>query len=661
MLCQVCKDRLESIGKPTLCCLVDGLKVKAKEGISIHKYLCVLEKHPFGHHPDEASFARSVEQGCVVCSDVPVDGDQEVQKNGAREHGFFTTFILSCSDYNRFSMTVQSNYGSKMIELIPVKIANSPILNDTLNFDLYDSTDSPQTWSTIFNWMMTCSSTHTQCKNEIQGSQYKPTRLLKTDFRNIYSREAHTFQLVRGDECPGSSPYVTLSYRWGDKSLNNTLRLLKTTSGWLQKPNPIKRLPKTLRDAMYIAYRFGIQYIWIDRLCIYQDSPEDWREEAGTMRDVYRNASLCISALSAEDDEGGCLFTRNTELVVPTLIKLNGEDVTFRADLEDTAWCTSFQNEPLLERGWILQERLMSPRTIHFGKKQVFWECAELHACETHPRGFEKFPHDQQDEDNPVLWKQLIATPTIQRTASDYSIRIFASWSAAISLYSSTKLTESNDKLVAVSGLAQDMKKALQQYTHRKHWYLAGLWEDVLIETLIWYVRVGAPANRPINYRAPSWSWASLDGHIIMPDKFFSEITRLSHLLSSGMEFLGEDDTREVKHGMLTLRGPICLIGTGRSADNQYEIEAFRRLDDQRLIGYYDNDQDWLSRPTVIFDTIGASKGLLFCLWMVTQPAMLRGWQASGIALHKVEGNAYQRDGIDGFIDSFTQKEVKII
>ncbi|KAI0837418.1 HET-domain-containing protein [Hypoxylon sp. FL0890] len=518
---------------------------------------CVYEDHQFGHHKDEDSFARSARQGCVMCSDFPLYQDQRSQKNTAKEVGYFTIFRVAY-EHNNLCMTVESNYGSKTIELLPAQTVWTP--GNRLNFDLGSSTDSPETWSMIFTWMKTCSWFHDRCKTKTEGNNYP---------KSMYSGSPPTFRLVSGDRCPQRSSYVTLSYRWGDKPLEKTLRLLRGTSSYLE------------RDAMDIAYRFGIRYLWIDRLCIYQDSAEDWNKEAGTMQSVYRNASFCISALGAEDDEGGCFSSRNPGLVAPTPIHLNGMKETFRADLEDTAWRTAFQ------------ERLMSPRTIHFGRKQ------------THPEGFGKFApvsdssplklNKNQDNVDFGLWKQLIATPIIPDTTTDPRTQLLANWSATMSL----------DKLVAVSGLAKDVRKGLQSIRPGRYQYLAGLWEDVLLETLVCY-------------RAPSWSWASLDGHIIIQDTFLEETTELSSLLSADMDFFGEDDTREVKGGRLTLYGPACIIEPDASSDNQHEpIECNK------------DEEGWLND----FRTE------LFCIWIVAQPAALGGWQASGLALRCVGPN----------------------
>ncbi|KAI1136639.1 HET-domain-containing protein [Hypoxylon sp. FL0543] len=710
MLCKVCKDGLESIGTSTARCLYswghtassqrlstkdltwDNLykhfavpsppnsPSRGEDRRSIEDCCCVYDNHSFGHHRDEDSFARSARQGCVMCSDFPLYQDQDNERNETKEHGYFTIFKVAY-EHNILCMTVDSDFGSKTIELLPAKTVWAP--GNSLNFDLECSTNSPQTWSMIFTWMKTCSWFHDRCKSKDEGNKYRPTRLLEINYpKSVYSGSPPTFRLVSGDRCPQRSSYVTLSYRWGEKPLEQTLRLLKRTSSYLETSNPIDFLPKTFRDAIYIAHRFGIRYLWIDRLCIYQDSAEDWRKEAGTMQSVYRNASFCISALGAEDDEGGCFSARNPGLVAPTPVKLSGMKDVFRADLEDTAWRTAFQGEPLIQRGWVLQERLMSPRTIHFGRKQVFWECSEMHACETHPEGFGKFAPtidssptklvEQQDNTDFGLWKQLISTPIIPDTTTDPRTQLLANWSATMSLYSSTQLTIPSDKLVAVSGLAKDIRKGLQYIRSGHHRYLAGLWEEVLLETIVWYVRVGSPAHRAVNYRAPSWSWASLDGFIIIPDTFLEETTELSSVLSADMHFFGDDDTREVKSGTLTLYGLACLIEPGASSDNQHEVKAFRRFYDLQPIPCNRAEESWLSKPTVIFDTIQDFRTELFCIWIVAQPAALKGWQASGLALRCIGPNTYMRVGaissyhpnqaeLEEFVEAFTRTEVKII
>ncbi|OTB14879.1 hypothetical protein K445DRAFT_384254 [Daldinia sp. EC12] len=503
-----------------------------------------------GHHLDEQFFAHSAGQGCVMCCDFPFHDDKS-QRSEVRKFGFFTIFWVSY-DEGVPHMTVDSGRGWKTVSSVKGK----------------DSTDSLPTWTMISEWMETCLQGHSLCNKKSGSENYMPTRLSKINYSH------------------SSGPYVALSYRWGVKPLDKTHQLLNSTSAWLDKPNPIKHLPKTLRDAVHVVYRFGIQYLWIDRLCIYQDSCEDWRKEAGTMQDVYRNALFCISALGAEDDEGGCFF-----------------------------------------------ERLMAPRTIYFGKRQVFWECAELHACETQPKGFGGFSpacnsfgtekHENRDDIDYPLSKQLIAVPTAPCATRDSLTRILADWSSIVSLYSNTRLTLPRDKLVAVSGLAKDTRKALQYLKPRKHRYLAGIWEGHLIETLCWYVRVGTAATRATCYRAPSWFWDSLGGNLIIPDTFVEEVVEISTIICDDVEFIGADDTGEVASGRLVLRGPVCSVDTHVISSIQYACQS-----------------------TVIFDTSDDFCEEFVCIWTMAQPTVLGGWQVSSLALGSLEDNTFLRVGI---------------
>ncbi|KAI0846463.1 HET-domain-containing protein [Daldinia vernicosa] len=575
-------------------------------------------------------------------------------------------------------MTVDSGHGVKTVSLVKTL----PPLDNRLNFDIPDSTDCTQTWSMISRWMETCLRHHSLCPLRPGSKNYRPTRLLKINCsHDSYSPNTASFQLISRDEDSPVSSYAALSYRWGDKPLDKTLRLLKSTSAWLEKPNAVDHLPKTLKDAIYIAYRLGVRYIWIDRLCIYQDSPEDWRREAGSMQDVYRNSVFCISALGADDDGGGCFFSRDPSLVAPTAVDMYNNGEIFRAELEDTAWYAAFRHEPLIRRAWVLQERLMVPRTIYFGRKQVFWECEESHACETHPKGFERSrsafnpagadKHEKHVDIGFPLWKQLIAIPTTPRIEKDPRTRILADWSAAVSLYSNTKLTVSGDKLVAVSGLAKDVRKALQRLRPGRYRYLAGLWEDHLIVTLGWYVRVGTPASRAACYRAPSWSWASLDGHLIIPDTFREGVVEISSLSSANIALLGADDTGEVAEGILTLHGPICLIEAYILSHNQYAVETFREFGTGHSVKVRVNESRQ-HQSTVIFDTSGDYCNNFVCIWTIAQPVVLGGWRVSGLALRHVRNDTFLRVGVVSsyhmtqaelgtFIDRFSPKEVRLV
>jgi Heterokaryon incompatibility protein (HET) len=104
-----------------------------------------------------------------------------------------------------------------------------------------------------------------------------------------------------------SPGYMTLSYCWGGVP---SLMLLRSNIHQLRKGNLLDELPPTFRDAMTVVRRFSIRYLWIDRLCIFQDSEEDWEREASAMRNVYTNSCCNISTAASSGPFDG-LFERS--------------------------------------------------------------------------------------------------------------------------------------------------------------------------------------------------------------------------------------------------------------------------------------------------------------------------------------------------------------
>ena len=92
--------------------------------------------------------------------------------------------------------------------------------------------------------------------------------------------------------------YLALSHCWG-KTQPVTLTEVRLRNSPVAFP--LRTLPQTLRDALVVASHLGLRYIWIDALCIVQDSYEgwDWKKESAKMDQIYGNATLTIAAASA--------------------------------------------------------------------------------------------------------------------------------------------------------------------------------------------------------------------------------------------------------------------------------------------------------------------------------------------------------------------------
>ena len=105
---------------------------------------------------------------------------------------------------------------------------------------------------------------------------------------------------------------MTLSHRWGTAEF---LKLTIENYENLKRGFSISDLPKTFRDTITMTWKFGIRYLWIDSLCIIQDSNQDWRQESASMGDVYENSTCNIAVTGVSGTEEGCSVDRNVSLV----------------------------------------------------------------------------------------------------------------------------------------------------------------------------------------------------------------------------------------------------------------------------------------------------------------------------------------------------------
>jgi len=159
------------------------------------------------------------------------------------------------------------------------------------------------------------------------------------------------------------------------------------------------------------------------------------------------------------------------------------------------------QQAPLMSRGWVFQERLLSPRTVHFHRSELIWECKEFYDCECGELG-EGELHAHNGE--PCLSKWRFSDMDTLSSSSIHSI--FIEWMVYVREYSRLKLSHSRDKLPALSGLAKHFARRTTSV------YLAGIWQDDPPRGLCWRVKNGEVDNlltqgrRCTLYRAPSWS-----------------------------------------------------------------------------------------------------------------------------------------------------------
>ena len=192
--------------------------------------------------------------------------------------------------------------------------------------------------------------------------------------------------------------YIALSHCWGttpsltliDTSLplgtgKNCISLQKFRSGLL-----ISKLPRTFRDAVCIARRLNVRYLWIDALCIVQNSQDDWVKESARMHAVYGNAYCTLAATSSLSGDGGLFHDRDPNMVNliqvhPVWVDPSPRGLTV---VPLDFWKVNVSEAPLNRCAWVLQERILSSRVIHFGANQILWDCNSFECCESFPDGF---------------------------------------------------------------------------------------------------------------------------------------------------------------------------------------------------------------------------------------------------------------------------------
>jgi len=134
-------------------------------------------------------------------------------------------------------------------------------------------------------------------------------------------------------------------------------------------------------DAVIITRSLGLRYIWIDALCIVQDDHQDWERDAMAMAQVYTRSFITIAATSSTNGDGGCFHAPPLVPTAELKWTLDGaspaQKVGFR-EYNQQKFSEHVNGGPLNQRAWVIQERSLSPRIIHYTDRGLFWECQEV-------------------------------------------------------------------------------------------------------------------------------------------------------------------------------------------------------------------------------------------------------------------------------------------
>jgi hypothetical protein len=366
-------------------------------------------------------------------------------------------------------------------------------------------------------WLQYCYSHHEHCATS--KTHFIPTRVIDVGGLDGVPRLVE----LNGH----SSHYAALSYCWGgDQSVMAECGNINEFFTQL----PVSKLQPTLKDAIWTTRELGLQFLWIDSLCIIQDSKDDKIKELSRMHEVYANAYVTIVAANAKDCNEGFLQPRIQQPDDPATVNFEAFSLPYR--LQDGSFdevtlqpYQSFRPslEPINVRAWTLQENLLSPRLLIYGS-QLVRQCYSSLSPEF---GIQRFSATPRSGAKNVLQHSGLGlaprkppflayrkSPPSDPDSVKHLQQLQWYWSEVVNDYSERQLTDVNDKLIAISGIARQLSTT----AFKEHSYKAGLWlpnspnKTSFLYDLCWTTN-SPSASQQASYLAPSWSWASIHVH----------------------------------------------------------------------------------------------------------------------------------------------------
>ena len=370
------------------------------------------------------------------------------------------------------------------------------------------------------SWINTCCSQHGPRCETPRDPRFK--LMINQAFFGVL--DVHEMRLTR---LPADARYIALSYTWGGvQQFCSTLSNMRS----LQAPRGVEKiigsLPRTLRDAIALVRDLGERYLWVDSMCIVQDSTKSWELNASVMDLVYGNAHVTICAADGDKPDTGLHgmnsrqrhFSQHMEDYAPGLRLM----VSFLAEsyIKSTHWA---------HRGWTFQERLLSKRCLLFTDSRVFFQCRSATMRE-----------DITEEEH-TGWSIEHAHAPWQ-ILDDLDGRGILSYMNSVKRYTSRELSRPENILSAFQGIGNMIGKSLSPTpSHslfglpRSHFDFALLWEPqhAAHERLIEEKDPTDP-NKTIKKRVfPSWSWCGWSDTVMeyKPDTLDGTTTNLHEWL----------------------------------------------------------------------------------------------------------------------------------
>jgi Heterokaryon incompatibility protein (HET) len=445
--------------------------------------------------------------------------------------------------------------------------------------------------------------------------------------------------------------YAALSYCWGRstallKTTQSTLATFKYKIEW-------QTVPRTIQDAIVIARRIGLKYIWVDCLCIVQDSLADWEIEAAKMCEYYQNAWVTIAATASRSAHDG-IFNDRVGVTPPKGIIFTGLNGIQHGVISQgrgrKLWPATIHDlGPLAERAWTYQEHALSPRMLHFLDSEVIWECRTQTVSED--------GHPIRNNSRGLIYE------TYESMADDPE----SFWALSVRAYSQRAITFLSDRLPAIAGIAS----LLHQHTGFR--YVAGLWRETLERNLVWSSWGWEEIDHPPPIApGPSWSWVSIHGGVAFAIDGISKDTSVEvHCVINDVtcQVSGKNPFGQVTSGVIDVTGPLLEMNLLFDGDlGDFGLPSYKlACDDITTVVFFpDTSLQNIevmdgNRPAIrtVQRTAMAStpfRAKAWCLWCLTvdqEPSEMRVWlndlplALHGIVLAKMSASAstYTRVG----------------
>ncbi|RDL29918.1 uncharacterized protein BP5553_10545 [Venustampulla echinocandica] len=413
-----------------------------------------------------------------------------------------------------------------------------------------------------------CLENHSECFSF--ASPFMPTRVIDVGLNKSEQSLLRLYTSTPGEK----GAYIALSYCWGGpQSFCTTAdNLVRMTQGFA-----LAALPRTLQDAINVTRNLGIKFLWVDALCIIQDSAADKAVEINNMGHTYRNATLVLVAENASHVEEGFLRKISIGDGLPLPFVLPSKEVTEVILFDHKT--TEDELAPLQQRAWSFQESALASRLLTFEAHRLTWRC---HKYANKPI----FPHH--------IGSRCSTAPDLTKLINTIhsSGELRDAWRLVANDYSRRNITYLEDRLPAIAGVAALLQTSEYQY-------IAGIWnqpsaghKNLLFELLDW--EVSSPHGKPAMYIAPSWSWLSVNNQIkftpIVDSREF--IAKAELIACTAVAFDEAAPLARVQSGVLQLRAKL-LPGTqfpateadheGRFRQDGYDVysEHFDYIDEQ--------------------------------------------------------------------------------